>query len=194
MKKSLHLLAFVLLVAALLPGCAQPQSAADLQAEKQQVLQVRNATTQAIAGTQQQLATLAPDDPVRATLQTNLDKLSAAITQIDQYLPLLNNAITAAQKSAATGAPPDAASIEPLAAMIPYGSIALAVILGIWNIIQAFQKNKANATASSTMTALTQVVQSVESILPSKTPEQKLALAAGQDQATKALVSAIKGS
>lgn len=194
MRKRLSLLASLCIAFALLPGCAQPQSAADLQAEKQQVLQVRNATTQAIAGTQQQLATLAPNDPVRATLQANLDKLSAAITQIDQYLPLLNNAITAAQKSAATGTAPDAASIEPLAAMIPYGSIALAVILGIWNIIQAFQKNKANATASSTMTALTQVVQSVESILPSKTPEQKLALAAGQDQATKAMVSQIKGS
>jgi hypothetical protein len=43
-------------------------------------------------------------------------------------------------------------------------------------------------------TAITQIVQSVESAFPSKTPEQKAAMASVQDRTTKQLVSGIKGS
>ncbi len=73
---------------------------------------------------------------------------------------------------------------------IPYASV-LAVILGIAGTILGKYHEKRNGTIPL-MTAVTQVVQSIEQAFPTKTPEQKSKLAEFQDEATKKLVDDIK--
>lgn len=75
---------------------------------------------------------------------------------------------------------------------IPYAG-AIRTILGLVSFgLGKYHERRTGTTPLNT--ALAQVVQSVETAFPNKTPEQKTALAAVQDQATKNLVTQIKGT
>jgi hypothetical protein len=75
---------------------------------------------------------------------------------------------------------------------IPYAGGVAVILSGISGLLGTYIQRRRGTLPVKT--ALTQVVQSVESAFPQKTPEQKAALAAVQDSATKNLVTQIKGT
>ncbi len=73
------------------------------------------------------------------------------------------------------------------------GASTIALIAGVIGTIAGAYNERRRGTLP-VKSALTQVVQSIESAFPAKTDSQKSALAAMQDQTTKQLVAQIKGA
>lgn len=74
---------------------------------------------------------------------------------------------------------PGGPTIKAMLGILAGGAVTM---IGMWQKQKAEQKN----------TALTQVVKGTEQAFPTKTEDQKLKLAAAQDESTKAIVADVK--
>jgi hypothetical protein len=192
------LIACLLMPAAGLVGCTADQVAA-LQSRRQQFADSLAATTQATAQVEAEVAKLPANDPVRKVAEAKLVQLRQITDKLNAAIPALDAAIQATQ----TGNFNDP-RISGALSTLPYGqyaALALTLASVVYGLVKrqqatkvADQLDEVQADLDDHAHALTQVVLGVEKALPIKTPEQKLAMAAAQDDSTKALVSIIKGA
>ncbi len=179
--RNILLLVVLMMVATLAIGCSAEQLD-QLQAERQTVTEVRNATTQAAADLQAEIATLPPDDPVRKATEKKLVKLNEVLAKIDLYLPKIDAAIAAAGTGDFTGP-----SMREAVRDIPYGGLVLTVFGIGYGIFQRMQKDKERK-------ALTQVVNGIDVAMPTKSEPVKAALESAQDASTKVRVAEIRAA
>lgn len=115
-------------------------------------------------------------------------KLAPATQAVGKIETAADPAAAEAKKLADDGA---AGAKAAEAVGIPYAGGVYGVLSGVSLLIGTYIERRRGKPVK---TALTQVVQSVETAFPTKTPDQKAALANVQDQATKAIVTQIKGT
>jgi hypothetical protein len=167
-----------------LPGCAQ--DAANLQSVRAQtasILQQAESTRDVL---KQQLTTRPADDPLRQHLQPEIDQLDQIITRADSYLPLLDAAIRTAQSQ------PIDPQTQQAVSVIPYGSLALAVISIIFGIIKHVQAGNLIDQQQQVDKAFTQLVAAVDTALPVPTADQKAKMDSVLDADVKAKVAAAR--
>lgn len=141
-----------------------------------------NASTQAasvIDDLQVQINALPVNDPLRAVLQTRLDKVVKAKDEADKYIATAQGVL-----NTLNGGTLDPATISVVGSL-PYGGY----VVGVIGLIGAVLKNR---QAASTLTHLTNVVNSVEQAGLVTDDEDKAALAVFQGPATSAVVDEIK--
>lgn len=167
------MLSLALLIGTFAGGCESLKTvAADAQAQIEP-------TKQSIADVEKQLADLPTDDPARKVLEPQLEKLK-------EILPKLEKIAAAGQATSL-----DDPAVHAAAASIPYGSLALALLVAGERGYRAFQRRR---QLEAERKALTQVVAGLESMHPHKTPIQKLILGEAQDEQTKQRVAEIKAA
>jgi len=177
----------ILVLATLLTGCG----AQDLQHLQQAHDQTVAALAQAQSAhdqIQQQLTTLPADDPVRKQLEPQLAKLDQIITKAQSFLPLLDAGIKSAQSGQLDP------SLQQAASVIPYGSLALALVGVIFGIIKHVQAGNLVDQNDQTNKAFQQVVSALDAIVPNPTPEQQTKVDSVLDGDVKAKVAAARTS
>lgn len=179
-----HRLLLMILCGTML-GCAA-QDVARLQA-------VRNQTSSAItqaaleeSSLKQQLAALPANDPVRKAIEPELVKLDALIARGQQYLPVIDGAISSAR----------AGQIDPnlqtAVAAIPYGSLALGVVGIAWGLIKHLQAGKTAEEGQQVQSAFAQMVQALDAALPQPNAQQTAAVASVLDSDVKARAAVVR--
>jgi predicted negative regulator of RcsB-dependent stress response len=140
------------------------------------------ATTQRVAEARAEIDKLPPDSPDREILETNLAKVTAALAKADEVLRKGDAVVEAVQNG----------NLQPLVNAtngIPYAG--LVITLGglgwAW-----WKKNQHAGDANAAITALGQVVKSVEAAMPDKSDAVKRAMNEVQDSQTRLLVERIK--
>jgi hypothetical protein len=176
-----------ILLATLLAGCG----AQDLQ----HLQQARDQTVAALAQAQsahdqirQQLATLPADDPVRKRLEPQLARLDQIISKAQSFLPLLDAGIKSAQSGQLDP------SLQQAVSVIPYGSLALALVGVIFGIIKHVQAGNLVDQNDQAQKAFQQVVSALDALVPNPTPEQQSKVEAVLDPDVKAKVAAVRTS
>jgi hypothetical protein len=171
MKRLLTTLASLLIGAAIVTiviGCTADGKV--ILPTTQEVTNLHNATTQAVADTKAELAKLPPDDKGRKALEEKLAKLDDVLAKSDKLLKAYESGDWTTLATAAS-------------TTVPYGGLVIALAGLGYKWYQQAQTKK----------ALTQVVNGVEAAIPDKTEQQKQAMKAQQDVSTQLLVARIKG-
>jgi hypothetical protein len=122
---------------------------------------------------------IAESAPVLSPTTRAAERVQQRFDPIAQQAEQISHSVQQTAATASAIGVPGAETIAIIAA-------AAGALLGVYN-----ERRKGTNPLKS---AIAQIVQSVESAFPTKTPEQKAALSSVQDQATKHLVSSIKGS
>jgi hypothetical protein len=174
----------LLLLTSLLPGCAQ--DAANLQAARDQAAATIHQAQTARDQIQQKLTTLPANDPLRAHLQPEIDRLDQIITKADSYLPLLDAAIRSAQSQ------PVDPTIQQAVSTIPYGTLAVALIGVIFGVVKHFQAGTLIDREQNTQKAFQQLVAAIDTALPAPTPDQKSKMDSVLDADVKARLAAAR--
>ena len=174
----------LLSAALLLAGCAGDLQ--QLQQARDQATVTLTAAQAAATQVQQQLTTRPATDPARQTLEPELTHLQTIIAQVQAYLPAINAAIQAASSGAVDPA------IQQAAAVIPYGSLALAVIGIVFAAIKHVQAGNLTQQQQQTQKAFEQVVTAMDAALPAPTPEQQAKVSGVLDTDVKAKVAAAR--
>ena len=180
------------LVLALLPvtgltGCTA-QDIDKLQQARDQTVAVLQQASDAQAQIQQQLTTLPANDPLRQRLGPQLQKLDEIVSKAQAYVPVLDAAIKSAQ-----GGQIDP-SLQQAVSVIPYGSLAVAVIGVIFGIIKHIQAGSLIDQQQQTQKAFEQVVSAMDAALPTPSPEQQAKVAGVLDTDVKAKVAAARAA
>lgn len=176
--------AALLCVALFLPGCAQ--DAANLQQARDATAVTLQQAQAARDQVQQQLSALPADDPVRKTLQPQIDKLDQIITKAQTYLPLLDAALKQSQSQSIDP------SVQAAVGAIPYGSLALALFSVIVAVVKHMQAGNLIGQQEQSQKAFQQIVQALDAALPNPSPEQKAKVDAVLDTDVKARVAAVR--
>lgn len=168
-------------------GCAA-QDLARLQTVRDQTTSAITQATQEETTLKQQLAALPANDSVRKTIEPELAKLDAMIARGQQYLPVIDGAISSAQ----------AGQIDPTlqtaVAAIPYGSLALGVVGVVWGLIKHLQAGKTAEEGQQVQSAFAQMVQALDAALPQPTAQQTAAISGVLDSSVKARAAAVRAS
>jgi high-affinity Fe2+/Pb2+ permease len=183
--KSVRCTAIIICASIFLVGCTA-QDLQQLQQARTQAVATLDQAQTAQSQIQKQLTTLPASDPLRQQLEPKLEKLDALITQIQTYVPVLDGAI----RSLGTGQPDPA--LQQAAAVIPYGSLALALIGVVFGVIKHVQAGNLSDQEAQTQKAFEQIVSALDAALPTPTPEQKAAVDAVLDTDVKAKVAAVR--
>ncbi len=179
-------LPLLLILPLLFAGCAQ--DATNLQsARDQSAITIAEARTRE-SQLSQQLSTLPSNDPLRQRLQPQLDKLDQFINQAQSQLPKLDAAIKAAQ----TPPQPLDPTLQQTLSAIPYGSIAVAILGLSFATLKHLQSANLLTQYQQSQKAFQQIVQALDSILPTPTPDQQLKLNAALDTDVKAKLAATR--
>jgi hypothetical protein len=165
-----------------LTGCAQ--DAANLQEARAQTATVLQQAQSTRNQLQQQLTTRPADDPLRSHLQPEIDQLDQVITKADAYLPLLDAAIRSAQSQ------PIDPQIQQAVSVIPYGSLAVALIGIVFGVIKHVQANNLVDQQQQVQKAFDQLVTAIDTALPAPTADQKSKMETVLDADVKAKVAA----
>lgn len=128
----------------------------------------RDAIAAGIAQVDAEIAKLPPGDPVRVRYEKHREDLNHALAIADGIL-----------RAAESG---DLSGLGNIPVVGPYAGLAVAVGGFVWQFARRVRERK----------ALKQVVASVEAAFPEKSPEQKLAMAAVQDETTRRIVHELK--
>lgn len=166
---------FVIVLLAIVVGCElTPEQKSQVQTQLDTLKQERNATTQAIAQTQEQLKQIPDNDPQKAQVAALLAKLQDNVVKFDKLI--------AGGQLVLTNPTPSNPGLDAVALSAgPWGILGLAVLRLGWTEYDRWRKTN----------AITQTVKALDQ--SPLTPEQKLALEAKQDVSTKALVTKITG-
>jgi hypothetical protein len=178
-RYSLLLSAFLLL-----GGCAADVQ--QLQQARDQAAATLSAAQIAAASVQQQLTTRPANDPARQTLQPELGQLQTIISQVQAYLPAINAAIQAAGSGQVDPV------VQQAAAVIPYGSLALAAISIVFAVVKHVQAGNLTQQQQQTQKAFEQIVTALDAALPAPTPEQQAKVSGVLDTDVKAKVAAAR--
>jgi hypothetical protein len=183
--KSVRCAAIAICASIFLGGCTA-QDLQQLQQARTQAVATLDQAQTAQSQIQKQLTTLPASDPARQQLEPKLEKLDALITQIQTYVPVLDGAI----RSLGTGQVDP--TLQQAAAVIPYGSLALAVIGVVFGVIKHVQAGNLTDQEAQSQKAFEQIVSALDAALPVPTPEQKAAVDAVLDTDVKAKVAAVR--
>ncbi len=167
-------------------GCTAAQIA-QAKAARDQTVAARAGADQTIADLKGQIDQLPAGDKLRASLESLLAKAQAGLAQLDKAIPIADGLIHAAE----TKDPADPTLTAALRT-VPYGVYITFALTAIGLLVRNGQLAKTRDSLASLWQAFTQTVQSVEAALPTKTPEQKLAMSAVQDESTRQLVDQAK--
>jgi len=168
-----------------LSGCTAQDLATVQQARDQAATTIQQAQA-AQTQIRQQLTTMPADDPVREQLQPLLDQLGQIITKAQAYLPALDASIKTLQNGQIDP------SVQQEVSVIPYGSLALAIISIIFGIVKHVQAGNMADNQQQIQKAFEQVVAAMDAVVPTPTPEQQAKVDSVLDADVKAQVAAVK--
>ena len=182
----MKLLCVLTLLTCLTVGCnTSPSAIAQAQANATTLVQNAQATRTAVAT---KLSTMPATDPARPTLQIQLDKLDQLISQTQQSLP----AFDAAAKS--SNQPAIDPAIVQAAGVVPYGSLAVALLGLLFGVIKQVQNGNLVDKQQNAEKAFEQIVGALDAALPTPTPDQQARVNAVLDTDVKAKVAAVRTS